>query len=220
MGPVVLVALDSQDIRILATDANRNLDYRCPICHKDVVLKRGPVKISHYAHYPSSTCENAGESYRHMEMKWQVGQRATKEGYSVDYERLFGEHRCDIILTFENTNLPQTIIEVQNSPISYLEIRARSAWYNAFKIETAWIFDSKRIKNIGFVGFTHQYYVPKEIRTVALVFDNRVNLITPEGELHSARLYNVWKRSSRKRIGFTPVHRINNLDKFYNGRLF
>jgi len=148
----MLVALNSSGVRTLAALATKGLDsFVCPACHDNVVLKKGPIKIHHFAHYPESTCENAGESYRHLEMKWQMGIVAGQNGYLVDFERQLNNSRADVLLSRLNDNY---IIEVQNSAISFEEIYKRSLKFqqpnlltHGFNPDILWLFDKKRLSS-------------------------------------------------------------------------
>jgi competence CoiA-like predicted nuclease len=139
----VLVALDSSGIRTLASIAHKEIGYSCPICHKDVILKQGPIKIHHYAHYPESDCENAGESYRHIEIKAQLAQYAEKEGIEItanNFEVPFDRRRADIF--FVHPIFGRIVFEVQTSPISVNELLNRTCEYRLFS-NVAWVFDHK-----------------------------------------------------------------------------
>ncbi|MBH4890734.1 competence protein CoiA, partial [Staphylococcus aureus] len=46
----MLVALNGEKERVLATTALRKTQYFCPVCGKQVILKRGLKVISHFAH--------------------------------------------------------------------------------------------------------------------------------------------------------------------------
>lgn len=46
----MLVALNEEKERVLATTALRKTQYFCPVCGKQVILKRGLKVISHFAH--------------------------------------------------------------------------------------------------------------------------------------------------------------------------
>lgn len=46
----MLVALNEEKERVLATTALRKIKYFCPVCGKQVILKRGLKVISHFAH--------------------------------------------------------------------------------------------------------------------------------------------------------------------------
>lgn len=43
-------ALDKNNIRTWADAALENTEYCCPVCGASVILKRGLVKVAHFAH--------------------------------------------------------------------------------------------------------------------------------------------------------------------------
>jgi len=193
MGTIVLVALDSSGIRTLASLAKKSSDYSCPVCHEGVVLKQGRVKIHHYAHYPDSTCENAGESYRHMEMKYQIGelfkQRAVlrhgdiKVDFEIPYKTQYGvDRRADVVIShffglgvFDDTFVQPLVVECQESAISFNEILERTIDYKE-RHHIAWIFDQQRLTPHKRGGFR----IPKEIRLFEKKFSS-FNILDKNG---------------------------------------
>lgn len=58
------------DNRIEAEFAERGREYTCPKCKRPVILKRGRIKIAHFAHKPPTNCTWAkGETLAHLEAK-------------------------------------------------------------------------------------------------------------------------------------------------------
>jgi competence protein CoiA len=53
--------------RVEAAEALRGLNYCCPGCSKTVILKKGRIKIAHFAHKPPADCLlAAGETLAHL----------------------------------------------------------------------------------------------------------------------------------------------------------
>jgi competence protein CoiA-like protein len=81
------LAEDQDGIRL---EASRFLDgsvFRCPECGWGVVLKRGRVKVSHFAHLPAGpSCGSAGESVEHMRGKALLAERFRAYEYEVVLE--------------------------------------------------------------------------------------------------------------------------------------
>jgi len=133
----VLVALDSSGIRTLASIAQKDSDYSCPICHESVILKKGQIVIHHYAHFPNSFCENVGESESHEEAKLQILDICKKAGWNADIEVLGDGWRADVLAEHEFTRIA---FEIQLSKISKPDLRIRSDIYSAQNIFSYWIF--------------------------------------------------------------------------------
>lgn len=53
-------------------------DYYCPNYDAKVVLRNGLVKIPHFAHLSRTSCQYAGESQLHLQMKKQIYQYIIK----------------------------------------------------------------------------------------------------------------------------------------------
>ena len=65
----MLVALNNKD-RIEAEHAEKGPDYVCPNCKADVILRKGRVRIHHFAHKAASTCPfSKSESQAHYTAK-------------------------------------------------------------------------------------------------------------------------------------------------------
>ena len=94
----MLVAIDDAGNRILGDAAERGKTYYCPECHAPVILKRGAVKIPHFAHAPDTPCEyGRGEGMRHLLMKWHVGRLFSRN--QVEFEvKLLANRRADVVV--------------------------------------------------------------------------------------------------------------------------
>src|SRR5271156_4035586 len=65
-----LTAILENDI-VCALDAeDKSLNYKCKWCDSAMVLKRGQIKIAHFAHKPNADCPyHKPESEMHLRMK-------------------------------------------------------------------------------------------------------------------------------------------------------
>tara|TARA_R110002050_G_scaffold300768_1_gene472366 strand:- start:158 stop:850 length:693 start_codon:yes stop_codon:yes gene_type:complete len=95
----------------------------CPICRGKVYAKCGEINVWHWAHFKDENCDSwyEPESYWHKHWKVTFGMENAEIGIEKDGKR----HIADI-LTNENV-----VIELQNSPISKLEIRDREDFYGS-----------------------------------------------------------------------------------------
>ena len=50
----MLIALNSDEIRVSGSEAQREEEYYCQQCGQRVIQKKGHIKIHHFAHYPGS----------------------------------------------------------------------------------------------------------------------------------------------------------------------
>ena len=68
-------ALDSGGRLTHANDASRGNGYFCPACEQKLTLKRGKIKMPHFAHKPESNC--SGETIKHQVAKLRVADAIT-----------------------------------------------------------------------------------------------------------------------------------------------
>ena len=162
--------------RLDIEDALENkADYVCPVCKQDVIIRRGKVKLSHFAHKAKCT-ETFTKDMTEWHKSWQ--DIFPKENQEIVVE-------CDITLrefiqatsrfgfrfgisSNEDYDLekrdPDTIIhikhradvlinnyviEFQHSPISFEEFRERNWFYTHCGYKVIWVFDMQD-KNIEF----------------------------------------------------------------------
>ena len=68
----MLIALNENKNKILGQDADKKKNYYCPECQEIVILKKGRIKIHHYAHKTSGCVFGRGESLEHLEYKFKL----------------------------------------------------------------------------------------------------------------------------------------------------
>jgi len=138
----MLIALKNKG-RIEAENAEKGPDYVCPNCKADVVLKKGRVRIHHFAHKAASTCPfSRSESQAHYTAKtlFQKSYQSRK-GCSVQTEfivkALPNDRRSDVMV-FSHTG-KQVGIELQDSAIGLDELEERTACYGHAEIPVIWV---------------------------------------------------------------------------------
>lgn len=109
----LLYALNSNGEKI---EAKPNLKGKgiCPSCNIKLITKCGAINIWHWSHYSYSICSFKGETYWHLKWKSYV----KKEFCEVRV----GKFIADIVH-------PMWVIELQNSPIDWWEIKKREQNY-------------------------------------------------------------------------------------------
>lgn len=136
----MLVALDRDGNRVFAEEAEKTIDYYCPTCSKRVILKRGSINISHFAHQ-SNECEDKWH-YDMSEWHYSMQGRFDKSYREVVVKHKGVIHRADILLG-------NKIIEFQHSPIAQDEIIERNYFYKAAGYKVAWVFDLQEQYDLG-----------------------------------------------------------------------
>lgn len=111
--------------------------YICP--YKDcenpnLVLKKGKIKIAHFAHLRSSECQQASEpeTNAHLEMKNCFQETLNLSNEYMEYGKIPGV-RPDVIWK------KKYAMELQHSPISIAEMQRRNAIYFQNKLIPIWI---------------------------------------------------------------------------------
>jgi hypothetical protein len=163
------VALDRDGVRVEASRHLPDDDYRCATCGWAACLKRGRVKVAHFAHLPGAPCcESAGESVEHMRAKAILAQRFRAEGYDVVLEEAHDRHRrrVDVAVTLNGRRGPVRIaVEVQDSAISVDEVKRRTAAdRRSGFLATVWVFTTSRVRRArgAFPGAERR--LPEEMR--------------------------------------------------------
>lgn len=158
-------------------EARRNLpdaNYVCPDCRQPVILKRGRVKVAHFAHSAPADCSAVGESIRHLLAKAVLAEKYRELDYRVVLEERHPERRRRIDLAvylpereYWPTTYPprQFAVEVQDSPISPREmVRRQNADLElGFSVPTVWIFTGQRADPFLSVPDGGQRRIPPEM---------------------------------------------------------
>ncbi len=111
------------------------VNYFCPSCDEKLVLKKGNIRVHHFAHQRSSTCTDSWHYEMSIwHMNWQ--NRFPEECQEVVKEHNGKKHRADVLI--EET---KTVIEFQHSPLSSEEFDDRNHFFNALGYKVIWVFD-------------------------------------------------------------------------------
>lgn len=129
------IAWDKDSKRIHIDKAERGGDYFCPTCGAKMIVKKGEVRIHHFAHAPGSICSD----HWHYDMsEWHLSWQNrfpenTQEIVKIkDHER----HRADVLLEDK-----KIVIEFQHSPLSAEEFEDRNSFYASLGYKIIWVFD-------------------------------------------------------------------------------
>ncbi|MGJ3224032.1 competence protein CoiA [Micromonospora aurantiaca (nom. illeg.)] len=150
----MLVALrEGPDGRVEAGKDLTPGDFRCLECAWPVVLKRGRVKVPHFAHQPGSpACASGGESVTHMRAKTLLARRFRAQGYEVVLEEAHPaqQRRVDVAVTLiDRAGAARRIaVEIQDSAIAVDEMKRRTtADRHAGFFATLWVFTLSRLRH-------------------------------------------------------------------------
>lgn len=105
----MIIALDNNQCRVLASKANRKLDYYCQECGDKLLLRKGKIRRAHFSHRASINCESAHRNKTDWHYDWQ---ELFGLGYAERVIQVAGIiHIADILIG-------NTVIEFQHSRIS------------------------------------------------------------------------------------------------------
>ena len=142
----MLIALDKNNQRVCASDAEKGDEFYCPYCSSPMLVKKGAIKVPHFAHISATTtCEYDRESKEHMLTKlsiydWLAEQRVDE----VDMEYPLEECRPDIFFVHQGKKVA---VEIQLSPIPAAEIILRTQLMNRQGIHVLWLIQSLPINS-------------------------------------------------------------------------
>lgn len=122
---------------VSAMDADRQESYFCPGCGQPVVIKRGTIKIAHFAHL-RATCNSMAEneSGNHLKGKLAFQQMAEDENVEGQLETYFREidQRADVYLPTQ-----RLAVEYQCSGITQKRLTERTSGYKSLGIDVIWV---------------------------------------------------------------------------------
>ena len=126
-------AFDKDGVKVFADEAFVKHDYFCPMCGEPLVLKKGEVRVPHFAHHAKSICCDPW----HYDMtdwhrEWQ--ERFPRNTQEIVMDSNGEKHRADVCVG-------KTVIEFQHSPLSFEEFDERNAFYTSLGYKVVWLFD-------------------------------------------------------------------------------
>lgn len=126
-------AKDSNGKRVFIDNAVVMEDYFCPICGAELVMRKGDIRLHHFAHKSLKECSDTW----HYDMTdwhydWQL--RFPEECREIVMEKDGIKHRADVC--FDNN-----VIEFQHSHLSQEEFDERNDFYTSLGYKVIWVFD-------------------------------------------------------------------------------
>jgi competence protein CoiA len=141
------------DIRVYASSAEKGFDYFCPGCGAALILRKGRVRIHHFAHHPPVSCAwEVGETLAHLEAKLALRDALSSRAHRAELEwpvaSLAGDRRADVFI-WEMLG-GQIAFELQHTGIGIDEIERRSRAYMAAGLAVVWLpFLSARFRALA-----------------------------------------------------------------------
>lgn len=154
----MITALNINNKKVLAFKTLKEEGpFFCSECNEEVVLKKGEVKLHHFAHKSSSTCLHSGESFLHESIKYELYEKLnTSSFYSeVEIEKTIGSSRADV---FAIKNGQSIAFEIQASSLTREKLKERTKKYSDKSIHTLWIIPYEKISSKDWIKYVSFMY--------------------------------------------------------------
>lgn len=172
--------------KVLAHDVTKaDGPFMCPKCAEETILKKGMIKVHHFAHKPPINCEyGQGESEEHRRCKNEIYEHLCRLGGAIcELEKDLGSVVPDIFIDF-GENKGKVAIEVQISALTMQQIIHRTKEYCKKGIFILWIsiynpnLEKEKYapksweKWLHTVYYGRVYYWQKELQLLPIHFDD------------------------------------------------
>ena len=128
---------------VFAEDAVKGYDYRCPECGGLLRIKEGPHRQKHFFHLrSSSSCHQSNKNHHHLLIQKSIW-KSLPPGEAFLEKRFCSIHRIGDIAWIDRS----IIFEIQCSPISVEEVKARNHAYQKIGFQVIWILHDKRFNH-------------------------------------------------------------------------
>ena len=137
-----MLVAERDGLLIEAAAARRYDGFVCPECGRALILRRGELKIPHFAHLPPVECREArGETEAHHWAKAVLRDAFLKSGSDAEVERrLVGEpaeRRTDLAVALPGGGM--VAIEIQRSDLTLADIRTRTTSFMRAGVPVVWV---------------------------------------------------------------------------------
>jgi hypothetical protein len=128
--------------RIYAGHAARGPSYACPGCRANVILRKGQIRIHHFAHEPRQSCVwGEGETEDHLEAKSKLYEAFLNRSLRAEAEwevpSLGGDRRADVFIW--EMGAGPVALELQHTPIVPEAMVTRTKAYMAAGVAPLWV---------------------------------------------------------------------------------
>jgi hypothetical protein len=130
-------------MRIEAAIAVRGPDFFCPNCARPVTLKKGLIKVHHFAHKPPTTCTWAsGETDAHLRGKQILKAGFIARGLLAEVEvpvlSAGGDRRADVLVRSPDGSR-SVAVELQHQALDFAQIETRTRAYMSAGVPVIWV---------------------------------------------------------------------------------
>lgn len=185
--------------------------FSCPKCGRETILRKGKIRVHHFAHKPPITCEHGkGESEKHRKAKETIFEALSNDDRIIhcELEKDLGNVVPDIYISSDNKEIA---IEVQISNLTMNEIIRRTENYNELGIYVLWLplyhksLNEERYSPKSWEKWLHAthygrvYYWLSDIEVIPIHFDSYMLSVEGGYDYHGEYHEGYYKRSKRYR---------------------
>ena len=141
-----LFVLQEHHTRAQLLELRRTIQFYCPGCKDQVILKVGAIKTPHFAHLHHSSCEQSHEpeTFLHLLGKSRLYSFLQQQQLSPRLEHYLPDikQRADLLVA-------NKALEFQCSVLTAEQVSRRSSGYRSTKLEPIWIRGTQAIPHSG-----------------------------------------------------------------------
>jgi competence protein CoiA len=142
-----IYALDHQSRLVPSNKAVRGITYLCPECSSELRVRGGLARQVHYYHVNKSSCILHGKSLTHLQIQLSLQKMLTPEHVQLECRFPPINRIADVVWPSE-----RLVFEVQISPISPEEVKARNRDYAKIGYRVVWILHDRRYNRSRLTG--------------------------------------------------------------------
>lgn len=148
----MLFALDYNDKRVHISETHSNQEYYCEDCGARLIVRKGNIRIHHFAHTAHHECSDTWVSDRERKYDTSDWHNEWQENYPSENQEVrlsLGEtkHRADVMIG-------KTVVEFQHSIMSANAFDDRNNFYLNLGCKVIWLFDIQELYSDGSMSFT------------------------------------------------------------------
>jgi len=169
-----------------------NAPFLCPGCKSPVIIKKGLIKIHHFAHKACKNCNSGSpESELHMSCKLSIYNQINNlnKFENVEVEKIIGDFIADV---YAECNGVKVAFEIQVSNMDVKKLLSKIKGYSKNKIYGFWVVPNYDMRN-------NERYSPKIWeRLLHQLYHGQIYYMLKEGEIVSVTFkpYNLWKEAT------------------------
>ena len=131
----MLIAQDKDNKRVHIDNTDSKSEYFCPCCGSKMVLRKGNIRIHHFAHSRDGYCKDSWH-YDMSEWHYNWQKRFPNEYLEIVKVKDNQKHKADVLIEDK-----KVVFEFQHSPMSPDEFEKRNQFYNSLSYKVIWVFD-------------------------------------------------------------------------------